>query len=99
MSYTDFEIQQLRRAILRFLLKQADGQMSEQLLVMHLEGEAFFADQAKRRGAVAYLADRGLVTTRFIGAIMMVQLLERGRIVALGKERVEGVADMPLPTG
>lgn len=99
MSYEQFEAAAFRRAVLRFLLAQADGQMSESLLVMQLESEAFFAEQTKRRQHISFLADRGLVSTRYVGSMMMIQLLDRGRIVALGKERVDGVADMPLPTG
>jgi hypothetical protein len=99
VNYEEFELRNYRRAILRFLLKRPDGLLNESLLVMELESEALFADQTKRRAEISFLFDRGLVTMRFVAATMLIQLTERGRIVALGKEHIDGIADTALPTG
>jgi hypothetical protein len=99
MSYTDFEKQLYRREVLDLLRKDVDNEMSERLLVMELELQLFFSDQVNRRAHIAFLQDRGLVAARFIGDQMIITLLDRGRMVALGKERIEGIADKALSSG
>ena len=98
-AYEQMELAQFRRATLRYLLAQPDGQLSESLLTMQLEAEVLYKDQTARRAELAWLADRGLVSVRQIGTMQLVQLLDRGRIVALGKQRVDGIADASLPGG
>jgi hypothetical protein len=97
MNYADHVQAQLRRSVLCHLLQQSDGTLNEHLIHARLEDEAFYVDTLERRAHIAYLADKGCINARFIGDVMIVQLTDVGRLVALGKRVVDGIACPALP--
>lgn len=84
-----------RHAILAMLAQAGDYVYGETTLAGALRSVALRCSQEDLRKDLRWLADRGLLTIDYDDGPWQAKLLRRGKDVAEGLERVDGVAPPP----
>lgn len=87
----DVMLASARLAILRFLVEDSDYRLNTSVLQDALTAIGLDMTRAQIDTMCAWLAERDLVSVEMVGAVKVVQLLERGANVASGREQVDGI--------
>jgi hypothetical protein len=98
MNYATHEQQLIRRDLLLILANDAQRRCSEVLMLRVLEDRGYVLSQDDVRTTAAWLAKIGLVRVDQIVDIQIFNLLDRARKIVRGREVVDGIAAIELPT-
>ncbi|WP_439471325.1 VpaChn25_0724 family phage protein [Brevundimonas sp.] len=92
MSFVDHFMKHLRLTILRALNDAPGCSANASILKTVAESLGLPATRDQMHTAIDWLAEQGLVTKESVLNLIVAKLTERGRDVAEGRARVEGVA-------
>ncbi len=98
-DFAELERQDLRLCILRFLNEDADYTINESLLHTLVGTMGHHPSRDQLRTQIRWLQEQGLVTVEEPAGVLIPTLTERGRDVALGRGRVDGVKRPGPPKG
>lgn len=91
MDYKDYLREDRRLVILRLLSEMPAYRSNTSILFTGLDQMGHVATRDQVKSDVAWLAEQNLVKMDEVGAVIVVQLTERGEDVATGRAFVPGV--------
>ncbi len=89
MNFKKHELELIRRDVLEF----CKSPCNEELLNRLLSERGYACTQADLRAVGAWLAARGLISVRQVGVIQIFTRLDAAKLVVMGRELIEGIAE------
>ena len=99
MSFSSFEAEHIRLAILQILNQDNDYSHNEHILTGALDELGYRLSNDRLRTECSWLAEQGLISLEQVGgSVLVASLTPRGQDVATERSRTPGIA-RPRPQG